>query len=141
MNIETIKKNEPKNAIPRVVDELGRVVIPIDFRRRPLNDRRILYMETIKNYIILKKEDENNVATKRELDKLGRLTIYKEIRKVLNIEPEDQLLVWTYKDMVILRKKEDKCIFCEGSKKLLKYENKFICNNCLKKIDEMKKDL
>lgn len=135
MNIENFIKDEPSNAIPKIVDELGRVVIPIDFRRRQLENRRVVYMKIIKNYIILTLDDKDNIATKRMLDKLGRLTIFKEIREKLNIMTGDYMLIWTYKDSVILKREEYKCIFCEGTKRLTKHKGKFVCKNCLNKLN------
>lgn len=141
MNIEDIIKSESTNAISRTVDELGRVVIPIDFRNRLLKNNNLVYMEVIRDYIILKIEDKENEAIRRELDKLGRLTILKEIRDMLNIKTEDQMLVWTYENFIILRKKEDKCIFCQRTDKLIKHKEKFICEKCLKTLNKIGKAL
>ena len=79
MNISDVIKSEPNNAILRKLDELGRVVIPKDFRDRLLKEDSILYMEVVREYIVLKVEDKTKTGIVRELDELGRLTIFKEI--------------------------------------------------------------
>ena len=59
-------------------------------------------MQLLRNYIILNLENKDNSGTKRELDELGRLTILKEYREMLDIHYEDELFVWTYKNFIIL---------------------------------------
>ncbi len=137
MNISDVIKSEPNNAILRKLDELGRVVIPKDFRDRLLKEDSILYMEVVREYIVLKVEDKTKTGIVRELDELGRLTIFKEIRDSLGINTGDQIFVWTYKNYIVLRKKEDSCVFCQGTKKLVKHKDKLVCENCLKALNKI----
>lgn len=141
MTMEEIIKSESNNAILRRVDELGRVVIPKEFRNRLLNEHQIVYMELIRDYIVLKVNDNTKSGTMRELDELGRLTILKENRDLLDIHTGDGLLIWTYNNYIILRKNEEKCVFCQNTKKLIKHKDKLICEKCLKTLNKMGKIL
>lgn len=138
MNISEIIMSEFNNAVLKSVDDLCRVVIPKEFRDRLLKNSRIVYMQIVKNYIILKIEDNDNTGTYKKLDKLGRFTLYKEVRNLLDIHVGDEVFVWTYKNYIILKKKEDKCVFCQETKKLAKYKEKNICQDCLNVIYKMK---
>ena len=138
MTINDVIKSEPNNAILRRLDELGRVVIPKDFRDSLVKEDSILYMEIAKEFIVLKVEDKTKTGIVRELDELGRLTIFKEIRNSLGLNTGDQIFVWTYKNYIILKKKEDKCVFCHSTEKLEKYKEKHICEDCLNVLYKMK---
>ena len=46
----------------------------------------------------------------REIDKLGRIVISKDIRKHLGIEPGDVLQINTEGESIIIKKAEKKCI-------------------------------
>lgn len=70
----------------------------------------------------------------REIDKLGRVVIPKDIRNHLHIEPGDILRVSADNDSITIRKAEDKCVFCGSQEALRELEGKFICEDCVKKL-------
>ena len=85
-------------AISRKVDELGRIVIPIEIREQlgiKENDSLTMYIDTKR--IIL----ENG----KTVDALGRIVIPKETRKVLGIEEREELEIEVIDNKIILNKK------------------------------------
>ncbi|MBK6090231.1 AbrB/MazE/SpoVT family DNA-binding domain-containing protein [Ruminococcus difficilis] len=70
----------------------------------------------------------------REIDKLGRIVISKDIRKHLGIEPGDVLQINTEGESIIIKKAEKKCIFCNGEDDLREFEGKTVCAGCLERL-------
>jgi AbrB family transcriptional regulator, transcriptional pleiotropic regulator of transition state genes len=71
----------------------------------------------------------------RPVDPLGRVVIPVEIRRNMNIKPEDPIEVFVDGDFIMLRKYEPSCIFCGEAENVINIKGKNICRNCL---DEMK---
>jgi len=72
----------------------------------------------------------------RRLDELGRIVIPIEMRSSLDISPRDPVEISMEGSSIVLRKYENKCVFCGALKPDIKFEGKLICNNCLKKINK-----
>ena len=70
----------------------------------------------------------------REIDKLGRIVISKDIRTHLNIHPGDILQINTEGDKIIIAKAESKCVFCNSSDNLVELEGKHVCRACAEKL-------
>ena len=71
----------------------------------------------------------------RKLDKLGRIVLPIEIRKVLDINEGDPIEIFTDDERIILNKYEPACIFCQNAKDTIIFNsNKRICKNCIDKI-------
>ncbi len=70
----------------------------------------------------------------RKMDELGRIVIPIELRRQLEIEERDAVEIYTEKDMIILRKYQNSCIFCQSNKDLVAYNGKFVCKNCIEKL-------
>lgn len=141
MDTSKILLSKFNNVVLRPIDDLYRVVIPKEFRDRVLKENRNVYMQIIDDYILLTMTDENNSGIKKKLDKLGRFTLYKGVRELLDIHSKDEMFVWIYGDCILLQKKQDKCIFCNGTYKLTKYKDKNICKDCLNILYEMRKNI
>ena len=74
----------------------------------------------------------------RKLDKLGRITIPKEIRDMRGIrENEDLIEIYVSGDMICLRKTEDKrsCKICGSEEEMLKVDGVDICTTCANKVN------
>ena len=69
----------------------------------------------------------------RQLDKLGRIVLPKELRKVFEVENEDSLEIYVEDDKIILKKYAPTCVFC-NSKDVVEYKGKHICKECFKEI-------
>ena len=70
----------------------------------------------------------------RCVDDLGRIVIPKELREVLDID-EAPIEIFVDEDSVILKKYQQRCLFCGTDVDVLEYKEKLICRACL---DELK---
>ncbi len=73
----------------------------------------------------------------RDIDKVGRIVIPKEVRDNLGINENDPLEIFIKGDMIILRKYLPACIFCGNAEDVVTYDDKKICKDCLAKIKEL----
>lgn len=73
----------------------------------------------------------------RKGDELGRIVIPIEIRNKLDIKVKDALEVFTEGHSIILRKHEDCCVFCNGKKDLVHFNNRVICKKCKNKLSKI----
>lgn len=83
------------------------------------------------------KNQDNMEITIKIFDKFGRVVIPKEIRKMFNINPKDEIEIFVEKDKIILQKYTASCFFCQEAKNLKKFQGKYICNKCRLKIEEL----
>lgn len=133
--------NLPFEGIARKLDELGRVVIPIDFRNGKYEEGTVVYLQVWKEYLIITNDDKYGVGIAKKFDELGRIQITKEIRERLNWEFKDSLMIWSFEGGLIIKKLEEKCIFCKKLEQLEEFKNKYICCNCKKELFETKDDV
>ncbi len=121
----------------RRLDELGRIVIPIDYRNElGFVEGADISIRAINDCIILKLAKENESVATRKLDELGRIVIQKEFRMEYSWNEKDILQIYLHKDMIILKKYENKCIFCFKEKHLEDFKGKKICNSCKQQISK-----
>ena len=64
------------------------------------------------------------------MDKLGRIVLPKELRRVFNIDNEDFLEIFVEDDRIILKKYEPSCIFCDSMDDIVEYKGKKVCKAC-----------
>lgn len=84
--------------INRKVDELGRIVIPIEYRKElGIEEHNTLSIMIDNNRLILEKG--------QEVDELGRVTIPLNIREVLGIKEKEELNIEIADDKILLSKK------------------------------------
>lgn len=69
----------------------------------------------------------------RKLDPLGRIVIPIEIRRLLNLDGKP-LEIFVENDMIVLRKYESSCIFCDDASDVISYKGKNICKKCYNDI-------
>ncbi len=72
----------------------------------------------------------------RKLDELGRIVIPIEIRNKFDIKEKDPIEIYVEGSSIILKKHDDRCIFCGNTKDLIEYKDKLICPKCKKQISE-----
>lgn len=73
----------------------------------------------------------------RKVDRLGRIVLPKELRKVFDIkEDETGLEIYTEGEQIILKKYEPCCVFCGEGTNIVSFKNKNICEHCLKELSE-----
>ena len=71
----------------------------------------------------------------RQIDKLGRLVLPSDIRRMLNIKDgSDSVEFFVDDDCVIIKKYRPACIFCNDARDVIRYKDKLICKNCLEQL-------
>ena len=75
----------------------------------------------------------------RQVDKMGRVVIPKEIRAQLNIKNNvDSFEISVQGDKVILQKYHPTCIFCGSIVGVVEFGDYIVCKNCIEKLNELK---
>lgn len=70
----------------------------------------------------------------RNLDNLGRVVIPKEMRKLLVINVGDPVEIIKDKNTVVLKKYGNKCVFCDGEKEIVEFQENCVCEECISKL-------
>lgn len=76
----------------------------------------------------------SEIGIVRRIDKLARLVIPAEFRRVLDIELEDPIEMFMEGDTIKLRKYQDSCVFCCCKENLIDFMGKKVCKDCLSNI-------
>lgn len=75
----------------------------------------------------------------RQVDKMGRVVIPKEIRTQLKIVNDvDSFEIYMDGDMVILKKYRPTCVFCDSFTETVNFEDYTVCKNCIEKLNSIK---
>lgn len=73
----------------------------------------------------------------RKMDRLGRIVIPKELRRVMKIEEDvDSMEIFTEGNTVILKKYEPSCIFCGDANEIISYKGHNVCKKCLADLNK-----
>ena len=75
-----------------------------------------------------------STGTVRRIDKLGRLVLPIELRRVMDVNTGDALEIFTEGNAVILKKYEPNCIFCGSMDGLVRFHDRNVCAECAKKL-------
>lgn len=71
----------------------------------------------------------------RPVDKLGRIVIPKELRRLLNVENEkDSFEIFVENDTLVLKKHKTGCVFCDSTENTFVHEGHTVCRNCAKDL-------
>lgn len=125
------------------VDELGRVVIPKEIRRHFKMDDGVssfeFFMED--DQIVLRRYPEEDptgsLGIARRIDRQGRVVIPSGIRDTLDIvSSESSLDVYVRDDNIILRKHDERCIFCSNLGEV-KFKGRMLCRACAEEISKL----
>ena len=73
----------------------------------------------------------------RKVDDLDRIVLPIELRRTLDIAERDELENYMQNAQIILRKYEPACLFCGSDRKLVFYNGKNICRDCVKKMQQL----
>ena len=73
----------------------------------------------------------------RHIDELGRIVVPKEIRQALKLQSGENLEIYVEENAIIFKKIESSCALCGGNSELLDFNEKKICDCCLKEIKEI----
>lgn len=119
--------------IIRKIDYLGRIVIPMEFRKTfGINEKDPLGMTMENDVIHLVKADENFRGIVRNLDELGRYTIPIESRRELSLEIGQKVDIFVEGESICIRK--DGCGWCGSTKDLSEVDGHVICQKCIDKV-------
>ena len=72
----------------------------------------------------------------RKLDELGRIVLPIELRRTLDINERDPLEIFVEDSMIILKKYEPACIFCNNVTDVVNYKGRNICKKCIHELME-----
>ena len=70
----------------------------------------------------------------RKVDELGRIVLPIELRRTLDIAEKDSLEIYTEDGMIILKKYEPTCIFCQDGRDIETFKGKNICIRCRREL-------
>ena len=71
----------------------------------------------------------------RKMDKLGRLVIPNETRKMFNLNEGDPVEIFTDGDKIIIKKYNPGCQCCGNMKNIKEYKGIKICKKCLNELN------
>ncbi len=75
----------------------------------------------------------------RPVDKMGRVVIPKELRAQLKIQNNvDSFEIFMENDMIILKKYNPTCIFCDSLTETVNYAGYNVCRDCIEKLYDAK---
>ncbi len=66
----------------------------------------------------------------RRVDDLGRIVLPRDYRRLLRINPSDEVEVVTDGQHIVVRKFEARCVFCGGDQETAEVLGKAVCSNC-----------
>ena len=70
----------------------------------------------------------------RKVDELGRIVLPISIRQTMDINEKDPLEIFTDDNRIILQKYHPACVFCNNADRIVYFNYKRICQDCLEKI-------
>lgn len=128
----------------RIVDELGRVVIPVEIRDILGIGKKTPLLVCRKGHYIKIKKLQNNMerieGIKRKADELGRIVIPIGMRRATGMIEGKGVTIELRGSEIIMQLYQDSCIFCGKQEKLTKFENRLICNKCINKIKKLSEE-
>jgi len=74
----------------------------------------------------------------RRIDHLGRVVIPIELRRNMGVLVNDEVQFYVDGELIIIKKYEPSCMFCESISDLVTYKSKRICHDCLDIINNIK---
>lgn len=128
--------------IVRKIDDLGRIVFPVEIRRVlgiSIGDMMEIYVAD--NAIVCKKydskSDQATTSIVRPVDGLGRTVIPMEVRKILSLPFRAAMQIFVDGDAIVLKEYPNKCVFCGTAENLIDFKYKKICSACKEQITKL----
>ena len=73
----------------------------------------------------------------RPVDSLGRIVLPVELRRTLDITPEDSVEIFTNGQSIVLKKFQPSCVFCGEAENVEMVKGKYVCRNCLNELKKL----
>jgi AbrB family transcriptional regulator, transcriptional pleiotropic regulator of transition state genes len=73
----------------------------------------------------------------RRIDELGRVVLSSELRRVFNLREDDELEISVEGDRIILRKRQDVCLFCSAENPELTFRERRMSATCASDIFQL----
>ena len=70
----------------------------------------------------------------RKLDELGRIVLPIELRRTFDLSVKDPIEIYTDDDMIILKKFQRTCVFCNSAENVVEYKGRTVCTECLNEL-------
>lgn len=124
--------------IVRKIDELGRITIPMEYRKSfgiKVREQAPIGMSLINGVIHLTRADEKFRGISRELDELGRLTLPIEVRRSLKFTDRQEVDIYVDEEEICVCKAGNECAHCGSDSRLIKVDDSAICLVCLRKAN------
>ncbi|MGN0623934.1 MAG: AbrB/MazE/SpoVT family DNA-binding domain-containing protein [Oscillospiraceae bacterium] len=75
----------------------------------------------------------------RRIDELGRIVLPIELRRTFDLAVKDAIEIYTDDDMIILKKFQRTCVFCNSAEDVVDYKGKTVCAECMAELHGEKK--
>lgn len=132
--------------IVRKIDELGRITIPMEYRKAiGASEKERLGMYVENDILHLFKVDDDFVGFARYLDELGRWTLPIEIRRTLNCDIRQKMDIYidsssVFDNTKVICVSKCGCSWCNNTDHLMEVKGHMLCNNCANDVvDEVHK--
>ena len=70
----------------------------------------------------------------RKVDELGRVVLPIELRRTLDLSVKDSLEIFVDGNVVVLKKYEPACVFCNDAKEVIQFKGKNVCPECIQAL-------
>lgn len=70
----------------------------------------------------------------RKIDDLGRFVLPIELRRAYDLNIGDGVEIYTDNDMIILKKFQRACVFCNSPDDIVEYKGRAVCSNCIEDL-------
>ena len=118
--LEHLIENIKTDGIDRDLDELGRIVIPSDYRNgKVIEGETPVKIHNIGKHVVIEILEGKAKKHQKKFDGLGRVVVPIEMRNDLK---------W---------KTKDKIKICGETNNLIKYRNELLCKNCKQELKAM----
>lgn len=67
----------------------------------------------------------------RKIDELGRIVLPAELRKSFGIKEGDQLEISVDEDTIVLKMRQQLCVFCRSAHDLKEFNARMVCATCI----------
>ena len=81
-----------------------------------------------------------SIGVFKHIDQAGRLKIPRELLAPYNLKAHSLIRFYQKEKSIIIESVSPNCIFCDSQNNIHKYEDKYICSNCIKGLKNIMKN-